>query len=41
MEEIKIKLENLISNIQNDNPLSSAEYDLIRNSSKNIKDSAA
>lgn len=41
MDEINERLEKLISNIENGQPLSKAEYDMIRNSSKNIKDSAS
>ena len=41
MEEINTKLENLINNIENGQPLSKAEYEMLRNSSKNIKDSSA
>jgi hypothetical protein len=41
MDEITAKLEKLISNIENGQPLSNEEYKLLRNSSKNIKDSAS
>ena len=41
MDEITAKLEKLISNIENGQPLSNKEYKLLRNSSKNIKDSAS
>ena len=41
MEEINTRLENLINNIQSGQPLSKAEYEMLRNSSKNIKDSSA